>query len=406
MNVLRRNDVAANRRQTPDDKAGWRRVRFGDIVECVNETVADPQAAGIDRVVGLDHLDPGSLHIKRWADIQDGTTFTRRFRAGQVLFGKRRAYQRKLAVAEFDGICSGDILVFEPKDDNVIPELLPFTMQAEGFWQHALDTSAGSLSPRTKWQDLARYELMLPPKHDQRRIAEILWTADDNLTTAARVVERGQELKSVAFEELVRNTAEKHRTDLGDLLLSSPEGGFSVVAAPRDTGHYVLTLTAISCRGYIRNEVKPVYPTEPVLAARLRCGDLLISRSNTIELVGFAGVFDENRSDISFPDTMMRLPVNEAKVEKVFLQEFLLSADGRRQIQRIAAGTSGSMKKINRHNLCKVTIELPDKREQQRILQTLEACSESISQAERHGSQVAALAASLRRYLLERSDHV
>lgn len=100
------------------NKSGWRRVRFGDVVECVNDAVAVPQAAGIERVVGLDHLDPGSLHIKRWADIEEGTTFTRRFRSGQVLFGKRRAYQRKLAVAEFDGICSGDILVFEPQKDD------------------------------------------------------------------------------------------------------------------------------------------------------------------------------------------------------------------------------------------------------------------------------------------------
>jgi type I restriction enzyme, S subunit len=83
----------------PLSRGGWLRVKFGDVVECVNETVVDPQAAGIERVVGLDHLDPGSLHIKRWADIEEGTTFTRRFRSGQVLFGKRRAYQRKLGWA-------------------------------------------------------------------------------------------------------------------------------------------------------------------------------------------------------------------------------------------------------------------------------------------------------------------
>lgn len=157
---------------------GWRIVRFGDVVRNVNVTV-DPEESGLDRYVGLDHLDPESLHIKRWGPVADGTTFTRKFVPGQVLFGKRRAYQRTAAVAEFEGICSGDILVFEPANGELIPELLPFIVQSDGFFNHAFDTSTGSRSPRTRWQDLANYEFPLPPRDEQRRIAEILWSADD-----------------------------------------------------------------------------------------------------------------------------------------------------------------------------------------------------------------------------------
>lgn len=157
---------------------GWRTVRFGDVVRNVDVNERSPLESGIDRYVGLDHLDPESLHIKRWGQVADGTTFTRKFVAGQVLFGKRRAYQRKAAVAEFEGICSGDILVFEPSNGELIPDLLPFIVQSEGFFNHALGTSAGSLSPRTKWKDLADYEFALPPRDEQRRIAEVLWAAD------------------------------------------------------------------------------------------------------------------------------------------------------------------------------------------------------------------------------------
>ncbi|NMC55467.1 MAG: hypothetical protein GYA48_17730 [Chloroflexi bacterium] len=157
-------------------------VTFGDVVRNVDETVRDPQNSGLERYVGLEHIDPGSLHIQRWGLISEGTSFTRRFRKGQVLFGKRRAYQRKVAVAEFDGLCSSDILVFQPKDDRLLPELLPFICQSDGFFEHALDTSAGSLSPRTKFKELARYKFPLPPLDEQRRIAEILWAADDLFT--------------------------------------------------------------------------------------------------------------------------------------------------------------------------------------------------------------------------------
>ena len=114
------------------------------------------EAAGIERVVGLEHIEPDDLRIRRWGDVADGTTFTTLFKPGQVLFGKRRAYQRKVAVADFEGVCSGDIYVLEPANDRLMPELLPFLCQTDAFFDHAVGTSAGSLSPRTNWTALAR----------------------------------------------------------------------------------------------------------------------------------------------------------------------------------------------------------------------------------------------------------
>ena len=161
---------------------GWTRVKFGDIARNVNENSRDLAADVLDRVVGLDHLDPGSLRLTRWddhADLPDGTTFTRKFEPGQVLFGKRRAYQRKVAVPDFEGVCSGDILVFEPADERLLTEFLPYLVQSDGFFDHALGTSAGSLSPRTKWAELAKYEFALPPIDEQRRIVETLAAVEE-----------------------------------------------------------------------------------------------------------------------------------------------------------------------------------------------------------------------------------
>jgi type I restriction enzyme S subunit len=155
-------------------KNGWTRVAFGDVVQLCRERSSDPTEDGFDRYVGLEHLEPGDLKIRRWGNVADGTTFTSIFRAGQVLFGKRRAYQRKVAVADFDGVCSGDIYVLEAKGDRLLPELLPFICQTDRFFEHAVGTSAGSLSPRTNWESLAGYEFALPPLDEQRRIAELL----------------------------------------------------------------------------------------------------------------------------------------------------------------------------------------------------------------------------------------
>ena len=100
--------------------------------------------------------------LTHWGNVESGTTFTKIFRKGQVLFGKRRAYLKKLAVADFDGICSADILVLEAKPEKILPELLPYVLQNDAFSQYAVKTSAGSLSPRTKWKDIASFEFYLP----------------------------------------------------------------------------------------------------------------------------------------------------------------------------------------------------------------------------------------------------
>jgi len=173
-----------------DLKPGWQRVKFGDVVRLNKETCKDPEAAEINRVIGLEHLEPGDLRVRSWADVADGTTFSNRVRPGQVLFGKRRAYQRKVAVADFDAICSGDIYVFESSDPSrLIPELLPFICQTESFYDYAIGTSAGSLSPRTNWNSLAAYEFTLPPLEEQGRIAKGLQGAStlaNELANAAR----------------------------------------------------------------------------------------------------------------------------------------------------------------------------------------------------------------------------
>src|SRR5207245_2373961 len=100
----------------------WTRVAFGEVVRLNGERSSNPVEDGFDRYVGLEHIDPGDLTIRRWGESADGTTFTSVFRPGHVLFGKRRAYQRKVAVADFSGVCSGDIYVFEPKSSHLLAE--------------------------------------------------------------------------------------------------------------------------------------------------------------------------------------------------------------------------------------------------------------------------------------------
>lgn len=339
-------------------KNWWTRVAFGDVVQLSRERSSDPAEDGFERYVGLEHIEPGDLKIRRWGDIAGGTTFTNVFRSGQVLFGKRRAYQRKVAVADFDGVCSGDIYVLEPKNAHLLPELLPFICQTDGFFDHAVGTSAGSLSPRTNWESLASYEFALPSLEEQRRIAHLLQTTDGAAESIIDLVEATQVAEVSLFSRLVTR-CEAMEVPLGSLLTESPRNGCSAPEASSPTGHWVLALSALTQWGYRSGEVKPVEKTDIMAAAVLKQGDLLISRSNTRELVGLPGIFDEDRSDVSWPDTMMKLTPDETILRTHFLELFLRSPGGRKQVQSFAAGTSASMKKINGTNVKRLLIPLP-----------------------------------------------
>lgn len=152
------------------NRNNWNRTRFENVADCLEKHSKNPLTDGFDKFVGLEDLNGETLRIEGYGSIADGTTFTKIFNIGDILFGKRRPYLRKIAIADFDGICSGDILVFRNKK-MILPELLPIYISAQSFINHAINTSAGSLSPRTKWKDLATYSILLPSIEEQKQIA-------------------------------------------------------------------------------------------------------------------------------------------------------------------------------------------------------------------------------------------
>lgn len=355
-------------------KPGWRQVKFGDVVRLAKARSQDPLASGIERYVGLEHLEPGDLRIRSWGNVADGVTFTNVFQPGQVLFGKRRAYQRKVAVADFSGVCSGDIYVLEAKDAQVLlPDLLPFICQTDAFFDHAVGTSAGSLSPRTNWTSLADFEFGLPPMDEQKSLVKLLRTATDASQAQEHAINAAEGLlQSFKNGAIGDGTADVTKDVLlGDVLLGSPDSGCSAPPRDADTGYFVLGLAALSRHGYVTGDFKSVEPTSKMLSAKLSKGDLLISRSNTPDRVGYVGIFDDQRNDVSFPDTIMRLKPNPAVIDPFYLEAVLQTTSAREFLMRIAAGTSASMKKINRANLLKMPFRLPNLAAQRAALKQL-----------------------------------
>jgi type I restriction enzyme S subunit len=152
-------------------------------------------------IVGLEHLVPEEVALTAWDEGSDNT-FTKMFRKGNVLFGRRRAYLKKAAVAPFDGICSGDITVIEAIPDRILPELLPFIIQNDDLFDFAVGKSAGSLSPRVKWEHLKNYEFELPDMDKQRELAELLWAMDATKKSYQKLIAATDELVKSQFIDM------------------------------------------------------------------------------------------------------------------------------------------------------------------------------------------------------------
>ena len=173
-------------------------------------------------IVGLEHLIPEEITLTAW-DEGSENTFSKMFRKGNVLFGRRRAYLKKAAVAPFDGICSGDITVIEAKPDRILPELLPFIIQNDDLFDFAVGKSAGSLSPRVKWEHLKNYEFELPDMEKQKELAELLWAMDNTKKSYQKLIAATDELVKSQFMELfgdpVTNTQGREVRPFKDFML-------------------------------------------------------------------------------------------------------------------------------------------------------------------------------------------
>ena len=152
-------------------------------------------------IVGLEHLESEKITLDAW-DVDTDNTFTKCFEPGDVLFGRRRAYLKKAAVAKVSGICSGDITVIRSLKDKLNPRLLPFVIQNDAFFDYAVSKSAGSLSPRVKWEHIKEYEFELPVIQRQEDLANMLWSIQDAIKAYKNLLCKTDELVKSQFIEM------------------------------------------------------------------------------------------------------------------------------------------------------------------------------------------------------------
>lgn len=152
--------------------------------------------------IGLEHLDTGSLTVSRWGSEIAPTGDKLVMRKGDVLFGKRRAYQKKVAIAPFDGIFSAHGMVLRPREDVITKDFFPLFISSDYFLDEAIKISVGSLSPTINWSDLKELSFTIPSLEEQKKLAPVIWAAIDTKNAYKKLLLGIDELVKSQFIEM------------------------------------------------------------------------------------------------------------------------------------------------------------------------------------------------------------
>lgn len=329
-------------------------MKLGDIARESRETYSGDKT-GIP-IVGLEHLVSQELKFTDY-DIDTDNTFTKKFHKGQILFGRRRAYLKKAAIADFDGICSGDITVIEAIPGKVDPMLLPFIIQNDRLFDYAISHSAGGLSPRVKWADLADYEFDLPSPEEQRRLADKLWAAYELKEAYKKMIAATDEMVKAQFIEMFEDAPTK---TLREVSIKNGEYGANVQADTFNGDVRYIRITDITNDGSLNDDkVSPKIFDEKYL---LKTNDLLFARTgNTV-----GKTYLHKGGKMIFAGYLIRYQLNE----ELILPEFAFAFTHTQQYYNWVNKTKkvGAQPNISANQYDTMPIIVPSSLEEQRKL--------------------------------------
>ena len=307
--------------------------------------------------LGLEHLDPDSIYVTRYgADVAPkGDKLV--MKKGDVLFGKRRAYQKKVAIAPFDGIFSAHGMVLRPKEDVIDKNFFPMFIKSDYFLDAAIKISVGSLSPTINWRDLKELKFALPSLEEQRKLADVLWGIYDAKDKYKKLISATDELVKSQFIEMF-DRPDYERVPLKDISTFFADGDWIETKDQSYDGIRLVQTGNVGNGYYIDKDAHSRYVSEETFL-RLNCteilaGDILISRLP--DPVGRGCILPDGigKAITAVDCTIVRL---KDMVEPEYLIGFTLTDLYQSQIESAKTGTT--RKRISRKNLEKVLIPIP-----------------------------------------------
>src|SRR5690554_2750611 len=348
---------------------GWQMVKFGDIAKHISKRV-EPSETDLEIYVGLEHLDPDSLKIKRHGVPSDVAGQKLLVKKGQIIFGKRRAYQRKVAVADWDCICSAHAMVLEANPKNVLPEFLPFFMQTDVFMNRAIAVSEGSLSPTIKWKVLEQQRFKFPSINLQKSLLTIFKSIqkidDISYFCSASLDATKKSLLSQLFKTKNDNWKTRPLGDLFDVQLGKM---LSKKARQGVNPKPYLANFNVQWGRFDFSEVKVMDFNEKEMSKfRLKKGDVLVCEGGEI---GRSAVWAEDIEECYYQKALHRLRrLDEETIIPEFMliyMDYMFNISGEFSSQSMAT----TIAHIPREKLIKLPVSYPSLVEQKAIISSI-----------------------------------
>lgn len=347
-----------------DLKPGWKVWRFDQMATNVNVRIDNPSESGMEHYVGLEHLDSGSLKIRRWGTPDDVEATKLMFKKGDIIFGRRRAYQRKLGVAEFDGICSAHAMVLRAKPDVVLPEFLPFFMQSDLFMSRAAEISVGSLSPTINWKTMALQEFALPPIEEQKQISALLDNFEAVKESYEMALKTAQSLRDSLIQDAQINAA---KVKLGSVCVI--QGGYAFKSSEFCASGIPLVRISNIQDGLVKvTEDTPRLPNEHLSQSRkflLQNGDLLMALSGAT--TGKTGIYKDDQPAL-LNQRVARFGLADMNVIEPYLLNELVS-QASSKVLSLAAGSA--QPNISTRDLELIEVAIPTISTQHQLVKVL-----------------------------------
>jgi len=344
-------------------------VRFDEIAKESRGTFRG--SLGGVPIVGLEHIEPYDMLLNKW-DVDVETTFTKAFHKGQIMFGRRRAYQHKACVATCDGICSGDITLIEPVEGKVYPDLLPFIVQNDDFFEHAIKGSNGALSPRVKWEHMASFEVNLPSFAEQKVLAEKLWAAYEVKQSYLKMIAATEEMVKSQFIEMFKDKKTNGKiADLVDTDIKSVKKSFN-----KDDLIEYFDISSVNAKSRTLNETTQyIVSSAPSRAQQcVQNGDILVSTVRPINRN--VAVVDRDLTNLVASTGFCVLRPKDGYRE--YLLAIVTSDKYTDKMCDIASG--GLYPAVNNSDVLSYDIFIPDKDFLNRVTQIYRQADKSISE--------------------------
>jgi restriction endonuclease S subunit len=363
------------------DKSDWKTYRFDEIAQSISERI-DPNNTDLEVYIGLEHIDSESLHIKRFGTPDDVTGTKLKFYKGDIIFGRRRAYQRKAGIATCDGFCSAHALVLRANPDVIDPELFPFFLHSDLFMDRAIDISVGSLSPTINWGTLKHQEFRLPPSELHLDLANLLWRATDQIESDQMLKSSVEQIYEVQREYLLKNVENGDPVRLGDI--SKLQGGGTFKSKDATTeGTKWLKIANVGFneikwedKSFLPDDFKDTYTN-----LILNDGDIVIALTRPIlgDVLKVARItaMDEG----ALLNQRVGRVIISGDIEPSFLYEHLRSRSFLVAMKKALQGTDPP--NISNKMYENYVIDLPSKKAQKKILSKLELLNDSLPVAEK-----------------------